>query len=252
MTQQAALPPKPILRISGTHKAAHTGEHTTDFDLSFSLLSLLDLESTPTGDPISRLRLKTPPNPPSSPAGRLFKSSSSASGAQSPLNLWARQFTLHDKSENRSFTLTRTILDYESITKLLEGHIRTLLANLKYRGKLEVSFPIEHQSITVHRPPGNWLVSMLRLYPVKKYEVAEAVWDVGSSDVAGDGSGAGEEGTKAAERWWREWEGVVRNGVLRKEKGLMGVENWIAWKMGGSAEEKRVEWGADWASDWGQ
>jgi hypothetical protein len=251
LTQQAALPPRPTLRITGTHKAAHTvGDVTTDFDLTLSLLTLLDLQSTPTGDPLgSRLRFTTPP--PRQPSSQLFNNPKRSSQTQQDTEVkqWARHFCTNSASENRSFTLTRITLDFHpTITRLLEGHIRTLLASLKYRGKVDVSFPIENSTVTVHKQPGNWFVSMLRLYPEKKYEVAEAVWDIGDSTA--DGGDDGAQGKREAERWWRAWEGVVRNAVLKKEKGKIGVEDWMGWKMGGDAPARVMEWGGDGMSEY--
>lgn len=123
--------------------------------------------------------------------------------------------------------------------------MRNLLAALKYRGKLDISFPVEHRNVTVLKQPGNWLVGLLRIYPEKKFEVAEAVWEF----AGGDGEGAGDDGkdspAAAADRWWRVWEGPVRNAVLAQTRGRVGVEEWIAWSMGAAEEERRLEWGVD-------
>ncbi|ETN42875.1 uncharacterized protein HMPREF1541_02033 [Cyphellophora europaea CBS 101466] len=244
--QQSALPPKPSLRISGTHKTS-SGETTTDFDLTLSLLPLLDV----TEPSSSRLRLHPPPQTSGGGGGgsggsKLFSKSSSSfsSRERSPLDIWARHFCVTDKSEHRSLRLHRRIEGVSAAAALLEGHVRTLLAALKYRGKLDVAFPVEYEDVVVHKRPGNWLVGLLRIYPEKRFEVGEVVWGFG-----GSASGGGDDGSVLVGLWWREWEGVVRNAVLARVKGRVGVEDWVCWRMGAREAERRVEWGVDWAGD---
>jgi hypothetical protein len=238
LTQQALLPPKPSLRISGTHTDG-AGSTVIDFDFSLSLLTLLNISTPPATYP-SRLRLSDPPRSTGTPTtSKLFKSSSIAPSQPSPLQAWTRHFCVTDKSENRSLTLTRTILDFDAFASLLEGNVRTLLASLHYRGKVTVRFPLAYRDVVVHKKPGNWLAGFFRLYPEQKYEVAESVWEL---------QGVGEEsggGAKAAEAWWRDWEGVVREAALGKSKGNVGIEDWLAWKMGERREPRVGEWGVD-------
>lgn len=159
----------------------------------------------------------------------------------SPLDTWCKLFT-SDKAENKSLTLTRLILDFP--TSYLEGAIRTLLHTLKYRGKVEVTFPIQHQSVIVHKAPGNWFYNMLRLYPVKEYKVAESIWEVRGADNG--------ESAKIVEEWWEEWKGAVANAVLKKHQGNVGVEDWMMWKMGVVEKEKKAEWAVDGQWEWAQ
>lgn len=242
INQQAQLPPKPALHVTGTHKEG-SGANVTDFDLTLSLLPLLSLTTPPPSHPF-RLRFTEPPRSAAAAnTNKLFKSSSIRSSEPTPLQAWARHFCIVDKSENRSLTLTRTILDFDTLTSMLEGNVRTLLASLGYRGKLEVSFPLAYRDVVVHKRAGNWLVGLLGIYPVKKYEVAEAVWELrGYEGEVGAGS-------KIAESWWREWEGPLREAVLGKTKGSVGVEEWVAWRMGERRDAKKGEWGVDWWTD---
>jgi hypothetical protein len=130
----------------------------------------------------------------------------------------------------------------------LEGAVRTLLASLKYRGKLEVLFPVGAAEVVVRREPGNWVLGLLRVYPEKKFVVGVGVWAV--AGVGGDGGEGVSGARKAVEAWWREWEGVVRNAVLGKTRGKVGVEDWITWRSGLREGEKRGEWGVDGMSEW--
>lgn len=78
--------------------------------------------------------------------------------------------------------------------------MRTLLAAAKYRGKVSVEFPLQHAEVVVSRQSGNWFTNMLRLYPTKKYEVVEVVWDVvgASTTSAGEEDGGGNGGSSAS------------------------------------------------------
>jgi hypothetical protein len=155
------------------------------------------------------------------------------------------------QAENRTLVLTRRIAHFETnVCAPLEGHMRTLLAALKYRGKLEVEFPVLRREVVVRREPGNWVLGLLRVYPEKRVGVGEGVWDVGAG-VGGEGEGEGRGGARrAVEGWWREWEGVVRNAVLGKVRGKVGVEDWIGWRSGLREGERRGEWGLDGMSEW--
>ena len=136
-----------------------------------------------------------------------------------------------------------------------------MLANLKYRGKVEISFPVENEKVVVHKQPGNWVFKMLGVYPERKFEAFAGEWqlrEAGGDTVGGHssgvlpekvgrGKGKAVEGVDVAEQWWAEWEGVLKCAVLRKQRGKVGVEDWIGWKMHGElgVEERRLDWGVD-------
>ncbi len=153
---------------------------------------------------------------------------------------------------------------------ILEGMVRTLLASTKYRGKLTVEFPVQHSDVVVLRRSGNWFTNMLRLYPTKKYEAVEALWEVSgasSADEAFAGEGrssnttandttGGSELTDGpqdrhgragliAQEWWREWQFAIWNAVLGGKKGWVTVEDWIEAKMGVREKDRGRDWGVD-------
>lgn len=228
LIKQASIPPKPILRIKGMHNEL-TSRNITDFDLYFDLTSLLDLISTPTGT-LSHLRIREPPCPPSG-GSKPSKFSSHQNELQS-LQFWTREFCVAERSENKSFTLTRTILGFPAAK--LELSIRKLLTDLKYLGDLEIGFPVEYSAVTVHKQPGSWLSGILKIYPEKKMEVVEAIWNMRHG-----------EQTAVAEEWWREWEGPLRNAILRRERGVVGVEEWVQYKRGAREKALEKDWGAN-------
>ena len=99
---------------------------------------------------------------------------------------------------------------------------------------------------------------MLRLYPEKKFEMVEVVWgladgcgaeeddDEGSGN-GGGGSGGGYDamGIRAGQEWWRAWESTIRNAIVSKYRGHLGIEDWIETRMGRFVPEPRVDWGND-------
>ncbi|KIW91505.1 uncharacterized protein Z519_07471 [Cladophialophora bantiana CBS 173.52] len=167
--EQACLPPKPIMVIRGTHVHVNT---VVDFELKLNLTSMLDLDRGGTESGRGRLKVK-----------RYQHGSSNGSPKQmtreemnmSPLELWAKKFC-EDRAENRSFALHRSTPNLP--TALLEGHVRTLLALMKYRGKLHVEFPVQYSDVVIQRKSSNWFTNILRLYPTKKYEVVDVEWPV--------------------------------------------------------------------------
>jgi hypothetical protein len=269
LIEQSNLPPRPLIRIRGTHVNSST-QTVVDFDLVLNLTTLLDLqsprqasdESSSNTQAPARIHFKELPidtQSSSSGGSRLFRREKDRPET-SPLTKWATKFTT-DKSENKSFYLMRVIPHAIPLQQTLEGSIRTLLHTLQYRGKVEVTFPTQYESIIVQKKPGNWFVSMLNLHPEKKYDVLESHFQFRGHPVAPsseDGNDAlspqqGKAHMKAAEanarslaeEWWNDWREVVRNGVLRGSKGRLGVEEWIEMSMGRRIGDRGREWGVD-------
>jgi hypothetical protein len=269
LTEQSNLPPRPLIRISGTHVNSST-QTVVDFDIFLNLTTLLDLqpprrpsdESSSAIQVPARIHFKELPvesQPGSSGGSRLFRREKDRPET-SPLAKWATKFTA-DKSENKSFYLTRVIPHAVPLQQTLEGSIRTLLHTLQYRGKVDVTFPTQYESVIVQKKPGNWFVSMLNLHPEKKYDVLESHFQFRGHPAAPsseDGNDAlspqqGKVHMKAAEanarslaeEWWSDWREVVRNGVLRGSKGRLGVEEWIEMSMGWRTADRGREWGVD-------
>ena len=271
VTDQASIPPRPLLRFKGTH--VDNNRYTVvDFDVIINLTALLDISPPPTSDieagpraPPLRISFKELPiesesSRPASSGSRLFKREKPRPSDLSPLQKWTTKYVA-DKSENKSFTLTRTIPHFVPLQQAIEGSLRTLLHTLQYRGKVEVTFPTQHSSVVVSKKPTNWFVSMLNLHPEKKYDVVESPWQwrghpsppSANSSSATDPITLSERDFKAgianarslAEEFWGDWRDVVRNAVLRGHKGKVGVEEWIEAQMGRREKERGKEWGVD-------
>jgi hypothetical protein len=277
---QAALPPKPVMVIRGTHSSYGTSGGTAlDFELKLNLMGMLDIDTAPDFDGTGRSRIRVKafqPNATSSSqqasgSGSKRSGDNRSSDEPNPLDAWIRKFTQDDKAkaDNRTFTLTRVALNLPCA--ILEGHVRTLIAATKYRGKVTVEFPLLHREVTVQRQNGNWFTNLLNITPTRKFDVVESVWTVGG--VAEDGhrpgqqrSFAGEGGSGGsrdaadgpesdsdrnaraglvAQEWWNEWQGAIWNTVLSGRQGWVTVEDWIEARMGIRQKDKGKEWGVD-------
>lgn len=108
--EQAALPPKPLMCIRGTHTNNHNHrDEVTDFDLQLNLTSLLNLDLEPgmgratDGEATStrsRLRVLTVDTGTSPGEGPLKQRSSRDNENLNPLDVWIKRFC-EDKAENK-------------------------------------------------------------------------------------------------------------------------------------------------------
>lgn len=226
--EQAYLPPKPTLRIVGSHYGSRV-----DFDLTLNLTHLLDLRNSKWRfnsaqvSPIGGSRVLYVRDDPTAPT-RVAQS--------------VKQFCF-DKSENKSFTLTRSVDGLP--TEMLAGQVRNLAASVKYRGLLRIEFIDERSKVIVHKQPSSWFSNMLRLHPEKKYEVVETVWNLSDGTEEGSEQNPADTGLRAAQEWWQSWASTLRNAIICKHRGNVGIDDWIETKMGRLEPEPRVEWGVD-------
>ncbi|KAK6366198.1 hypothetical protein LTS17_010704 [Exophiala oligosperma] len=282
LNEQAPLPPKPLMLIQGSHTTSN-GTTQVDFDITLNLTSLLDLDvpstngtapsssSSTTTTTAATTRLQVDPFESSSPTtsssstSHFKRSSRGNNQSMTPLEQWVKKF-IDEKTENKSFSLRRQIVNFP--TTILEGMVRTLLAATKYRGKVTVEFPVQFSEVVVQRQSGNWFTNILRLYPTKKYDVAQTVWDVSSSGISRDdvtatmaSSSSSSSSTQqqqqqrqgraalVAQEWWREWQYAIWNAVLKRRTGWVTVEDWIEAKMGVKMPQPNREWGVE-ATGW--
>lgn len=236
---QAALPPKPMLRIHGSHADHVGGRNTVDFDLVLNLTHLLDWSQHQTNVRSARY------TPISGGEKSMGSGSGSSFASESTIATSVKQFC-NDRSENKSYTFTRRIANMP--VEILEGQIRSLLAALKYRGQLVVSFPVERSKITIHKQQ-NWLFNVLKLYPERKYSVLETVWSLASAGGSDPDRqlDASANAAHVAKQWWASWAPTIRNAILAKRVGYVGVDDWIDAKMGESQESRLVDWGRDYS-----
>ena len=226
--EQAHLPPKPTLRIVGTHY----GERV-DFDITINLTHLLDLRN-----------LKWSFN---SAQVSPIQGGSQATYVRDDPSVPARVADLtkqfcQDRSENKSFYLRRKVQGLP--TENLAGQVRNLAASVKYRGLIRIDFTDERSQVIVHKQPSSWFSNMLRLHPEKKYDMLEVVWRLSDGTEGGAGD-IGETGLRAGHEWWQSWSDTIRNAIISKKKGTVGIDDWIETKMGRHEPEPRMDWGPD-------
>lgn len=227
--EQAYLPPKPTLRIIGTHY----GERV-DFDITINLTHLLDLRDLKWSFNSAQVtpiqggsRVKYTRDDPSVPA-RVAD--------------LVKQFC-QDRSENKSFYLRRKVEGLP--TENLAGQVRNLAASVKYRGLLRIDFTDERSQVIVHKQPSSWFSNMLRLHPEKKYDMLETVWRLSDGSEVETNDTLAETGLRAGHEWWQSWSDTIRNAIISKKKGTLGIDDWIETRMGRHEPEPRMDWGPD-------
>lgn len=224
--EQATLPPKPTLHITGSHCGS-----IIDFDITLNLTHLLNLQKR-------KWRFNSAQVSPIHGASRpLYDHKDDRVMTMLSTNI--RQFC-KDRSENKSYTLTRTIEGLP--TEMLAGQVRNLAASVKYRGLLKIDYVDERSKVIVHKQPSSWFSNVLGLHPEKKYEMAETVWDLSDSMDHPDNVSS-EESLRAGQEWWKSWTSAIRNAMITKHKGNVGIEDWIEARMGHVEAEPRYEWG---------
>lgn len=227
--EQAVLPPKPTLRIVGSH----CGDRV-DFDLTLNLTHLLNLRNY-------KWRFNSAQVTPLVTGSTLICARDDPT-VQTRIATSVKQFC-KDRSENKSFTLTRTVEGLP--TEMLAGQVRNLAASVKYRGLLRIEFTNERSKVVVHKQPASWFSSILRLHPEKKYELVETVWNLGNGSEEENEHNDADVGLRAGQEWWQAWASTIRNAMIMKHKGNVSIDDWIETRMGRIEPEPRVEWGRD-------
>jgi hypothetical protein len=135
-------------------------------------------------------------------------------------------------------------------TDYLEGRIRTLLASIGYRGNVSITFPVSNAHVVVHSGPKiNRLFSNIlsTVVDTKKYEVVKAYWPYATLGPSSpDNSGVRSCAVQSEEAWWKDWQVVIRRGVLAKRVGWLSLEDQIELAMSPMVDVEKVrDWGLD-------
>jgi hypothetical protein len=155
-------------------------------------------------------------------------------------------------NKGHSFILEREVPNWN--TPLLEGRIRNLLASLKYRGKITVSFLVSHATVIVTtggQDSGfvNRLVSMVS-DAKKRYSVIRAIWPYASMApsslaIVMEGRGGPRRvcAVQSEEQWWDAWSSVLASAILEKRTGWVTVDDLLEEAM---FERKSVKSAKEW------
>ncbi|ATY60797.1 hypothetical protein A9K55_006034 [Cordyceps militaris] len=159
------------------------------------------------------------------------------------LDEWCRRF-VEDPAGIKTFTLERVVANLD--VGWIDGQMRSLIASLKYKGNVDVTFVVTHSKITVQNPDkvNQFFTSVTSLFAGKnKYEVVKSVWPFASSRP-------GEAGRRCAvqteETWWREWRGPIGYAIAQKRQGWVTVEDKLEAVMEGKGSNMApVDWGPE-------
>ena len=162
---------------------------------------------------------------------------------------------LDGANDGHSFVLEREVPNWN--TPLLEGRIRNLLASLKYRGNITVSFPMSHTTVIV-TPGSQGSGFVTKLFSMvsegkKKYSVIRAIWpyaSMASSSLAAAMEGQGGPrrvcAVQSEEEWWDAWNSALAEAISEKRKGWVTVEDLLEEAMFGKKPVKATkEWGVN-------
>ncbi|KAK4231275.1 hypothetical protein QBC38DRAFT_242227 [Podospora fimiseda] len=235
--QQASIPPKPCIHITGRRE--HSASSRPDFAIKLNLMHLLIPDDQ--RNRLDYLRCVAP-------GEMVFRGGSKPSLEPSEpdgLEEWARRY-VDDKSANKSFLLERVVANLD--VNWVEGQVRALVAEMKYPGRVEVKFLVTHNKVMVQAPEkGNkFLASVAGLFSggKKKYEVVKAVWPFASGRN-------GEKGRKVVcgigeEEWWKGWKRSVRFAISAKRHGWVTNEDKLEVLMEADGDASgNVDWGPE-------
>ncbi|KAI9893715.1 MAG: hypothetical protein M1814_005931 [Vezdaea aestivalis] len=235
---QAALPPRPEIRIRGRHKDFN-GHLKTSFDIRLNMLRYL-VPSPP--ESWNYIRIVGAEEA----ALRGVKSAGKrASPTPETLEEWVSRF-VKDRSTPKTFTLTRAVVNWD--TEYLDGQIRGLIAATKYNGQVDVTFPLANSKVVVHSPTnGNQFLSkiMSTFMGVNQYEVATAVWPYATQAPGAQHSQSIPRtcAVQSEDLWWRNWKDTIRYAILSQKQGWLSTDDFIEGAMGGYA---RIPEGKPW------
>lgn len=222
LRDQAALPPRPEIRIKGRNA------HQVHFDIRINMMAYF-----------------LPPNGTSSLS--YLKATSSAGTKRSDgqediprtvANAYSAETT------KKRLILTRSSSNWD--VECLEGRLRYLIADLKYKGDVSIEFTTCHGCVVVKPPAGSgfgavWSGITGAFAEAKKFEV-EVVWPYANVQRDGDGRVCN---FVDEDRWWMDWKKAITYAVLNRHKGFVGADTWIEAEMDIASTKKPKE-------DWGQ
>ncbi|CAK7265675.1 hypothetical protein SEPCBS57363_001703 [Sporothrix epigloea] len=252
----AKIPPRPYVQLRGTH--FHTAEkdgkketrETVDFDVKVELTPYLYSDARSYQ---SWCTLRTPDDGEKTRRGTVFRcqapglsgpprlgdvEQSPARGADKPsLEDWCRRYC-EDTSKLRTFQLERrmTGFDYKRVRSMME----TLVSRTNYRGRLQVSFPVDEVGqvyYSEHRfnrwRLSRWIQALCVLtvmivftwpylfFATKRYEVVTVDWPFSRSTA----QGRKEYVSLSEEQWYNMWARAITNGVLGKQQRTLDQED---------------------------
>ena len=179
-----------------------------------------------------------------------------------------------------SFTLNRGVTNWD--TCFLERKIRDMVIFTKYKGNIEITFPITYSKVVILRRGPNPLAAarevssttrkqkwrrrptpseantpIISHNAVYAYDAIQVIWPYASNapspppdSTSSPSSNPSRQCLVQSEQDWLSiWAEPVRNGVLNKKHGWVTVEDWKEAAMGVKFPEPNKSWGNS-VDDW--
>jgi hypothetical protein len=140
------------------------------------------------------------------------------------------------KANSFRFIITRKLTNWDK--QYLLGSIHGLLQSCNYKGRAEITFPVQHQQIIIkgEQSFGSTLRSVF--VGVEKYEV-EVCWPYATHFPAEDPDGEARSSRKCLVRsehgWFNDWRSALKVAVIGKKRGWVGEADWIEAALNGGS-----------------
>ena len=266
LSEQAALPPRPILRVRGWWQTDMGRRPIYDFDVEMNLTGMIWREPERGSLNYVKLAPGGAVAPPRLPSGSKSKGAANLQLSEHPtIEQWAERFC-SDPSPAKRIMLTRKMVNLD--TEYISGALRNMISSLNYKGNVRIEFSEEHSEViyqsgeltivqgikkfwsalTSPSASGSGSKSKATSDPgqgFKDYDVIESIWPFAT--VAADEVVESNEQRRFAvaseAAWWQTWKVAWRNAVLTEKKGSLGMSDWVAAAMGRVVPEKKLPWG---------
>ncbi|KAK2824776.1 hypothetical protein FQN49_007489, partial [Arthroderma sp. PD_2] len=144
------------------------------------------------------------------------------------------------------FILTRDVINWN--TQILEGRLRTLIASLRYQGRVTITFPSTHSRIVIPGPKTNnsFYTQIISLFKdPKRYDMVRSIWPY--ANMAGSETSEDPRRVCAVESendWWDEWKMVIATAILAGRQGWLSLDDLVEFSMNPVKEVKvNGQWG---------
>ncbi|EFY84833.1 hypothetical protein MAC_09119 [Metarhizium acridum CQMa 102] len=229
---QSTVPPKPQIHVRGSRG------RRIDFDIKLNLMTLL----VPDDERLRMDYIRCVGQGELAHRGGVRPDVLPEVG-EGELEEWCRRF-VQDTATVKTFSLDRVIANLD--VGWIEGQLRSLIATLKYRGAVDVTFLVTHSRVLVQNPDrvNQFFTNVTSLFSGKnKYEVIKSVWPFATTKN-------GEPGRRcivqSEEVWWKEWKDPIRYAISQKRQGWVTVEDKLEAVMEGKGNQtESVDWGPD-------
>jgi len=247
----AATPPRPYVRVRGTHQQTvdkngkKERSSVTDFDIHIELTPYLYSDATHRK---SWRELRTVDNGDKTRRGTVFrrrapgaKQNIEVGGDTKPtLQEWCHMYCA-SHGGLKVFALKRKMVGFDE--QAVRTRIETLVRSTNYRGHLNVTFPVKNATVEVYNDcrTNRWRLTtwiqwvfMLTLmfiftwpylfFRTKRFEVVVAEWPFSRPAVDG-----GKQYVSISEQqWYNMWGRALGRAVLGRRQGTLGQDDLVA------------------------